>query len=163
RSMTCATLRRTSKHLCHASVRSRLPTTSTPSPPSRRSKVSSSGEWSRLASTTTSDAGSLSPACGRYTVATTLRLSDMRFGVVRAEAFGGLSQQELRLTPGMTIVCGPNEAAKSTWHAALYAALCGMRRGRGQPRRADRAFEDRHRPWDNSSEWAVSAVVELDD
>jgi DNA repair protein SbcC/Rad50 len=40
--------------------------------------------------------------------------------------------------------------------------MCGMRRGRGQPTREDRAFADRHRPWHGSG-WRVTAVVSLDD
>ena len=86
----------------------------------------------------------------------------MHFELVHVEAFGGLFDQDLPLAPGMTVVCGPNEAGKSTWHTAMYAAVCGMRRGKGQPRKADRAFESRNRPWDRPSEWAVRTVLELD-
>ena len=73
--------------------------------------------------------------------------------------FGAFRDREVQLAPGLTVVCGPNEAGKSTWHAAAYAALCGMRRGRGQGR-DDRAFEERHRPWDGGP-WRVGAIVEL--
>jgi exonuclease SbcC len=86
----------------------------------------------------------------------------MRIRRVRAHAFGPLIDQELDLAPGMTVVVGANEAGKSSWHAAIYAALCGMRRGRGAATKDDRAFADRHRPW-HDPRWEVSCVVELPD
>ena len=86
----------------------------------------------------------------------------MRFETVRAHPFGPFRDETLRFAPGMNVVYGPNEAGKSTWHAALYAGLCGMRRGRGASAE-DRRFRDRHRPWDAGGAWAVSAVVALED
>ena len=84
----------------------------------------------------------------------------MRFVSVSAAAFGALQGETLTLAPGMTVVWGPNEAGKSTWHAALYAGLCGTRRGRGAGRKEDQAFAERYRPW-YSGRWEVGAVVEL--
>src|SRR5207244_33737 len=52
-----------------------------------------------------------------------------------------------------------NEAGKSTLHAALYAAICGVRRGAGQ-RKEDKEFAERHHPW-QGERWEVSAVIEL--
>lgn len=86
----------------------------------------------------------------------------MRLRRVTAEAFGPFTDAVLDLAAGMTVVCGPNESGKSTWHAAVYAALCGLRRGRGKPRKAEQAFADRHRPWDGQA-WRVSATAELAD
>lgn len=86
----------------------------------------------------------------------------MRIEVVTIEGFGALAEERLELAPGMTVVFGPNESGKSTLHAATYAALCGMRRGRGQPRAEDREFAERHRPWDGVS-WRVGMLVELAD
>lgn len=87
----------------------------------------------------------------------------MKFAAVNAVAFGPFRDATLELAQGMNVVYGPNEAGKSTWHAALYAGLCGMRRGRGQPRREDRDFEERHRPWDGDGAWSVGVVVTLED
>ncbi|MCS7007820.1 MAG: AAA family ATPase, partial [Thermoleophilia bacterium] len=81
---------------------------------------------------------------------------------VEVIAFGPIANEQLDLAPGMNVVVGPNESGKSTLHAALYAALCGIRRGRGQPRAEDRAFESAHRPW-AGDEWRVRAVVRLED
>jgi DNA repair exonuclease SbcCD ATPase subunit len=85
----------------------------------------------------------------------------MRIKKVRAGAFGPLRGEELELADGMTVISGPNESGKSTWNAAIYAALCGMRRGRGAPVTADREFRARHLPW-AGDDWRVSAVIELD-
>lgn len=86
----------------------------------------------------------------------------MRIRKVEARAFGPLEGQELELASGMNVVYGPNESGKSTWHGALYAGLCGMRRGRGRARTEDQDFTDSHRPW-NLDRWEVAAVVELGD
>ena len=88
----------------------------------------------------------------------------MRFESVRAHPFGPFEDATLAFAPRMTVVYGPNEAGKSSWHAALYAGLCGMRRARGKPRSEDQDFEDRHRPWGNAGRgWAATAVVVLAD
>ena len=86
----------------------------------------------------------------------------MHFESVTAYAFGRLRSETLTLTPGMNVICGPNEAGKSTWHAALYAALCGMRRGRGRARTEDTDFRARHKPWDGGG-WEVGATIALKD
>jgi len=61
----------------------------------------------------------------------------------------------------MTIIAGPNGAGKSSWHAALYAGLCGMRRGMGA-RSEDGVFKERHQPWDQDK-WELQTEIELDD
>ncbi|MFN8526319.1 MAG: AAA family ATPase [Chloroflexota bacterium] len=81
---------------------------------------------------------------------------------VRLGAFGGFSDRLIRFSPGMNVLFGPNEAGKSTIHAALYAGLCGMRRAGGKPREEDAAFAARHRPWDGQS-WDVGVVIHLSD
>lgn len=86
----------------------------------------------------------------------------MRIEKVHIHAFGAFSDRVLTLAPGMTVVFGTNESGKSTWHAALYAALCGIRRGKGQPRSEDKEFARRHRPWDADS-WVVGGVIALED
>ncbi|MCQ4084347.1 hypothetical protein NGB36_28140 [Streptomyces sp. RB6PN25] len=87
----------------------------------------------------------------------------MRIHTVTARAFGPLVGETLILTPGMTVVHGGNESAKSSWHAATYAALCGRRRARGRQTTEDQRFADRHRPWDRPEEWGVSCILSLDD
>lgn len=86
----------------------------------------------------------------------------MRFESVTAEAFGPLVEKTLLLAPGMNVIYGVNEAAKSSWHAALYAALCGRRRGKGKQPKEDMQFEEKRRPW-NHDDWRVSTIVELED
>ena len=86
----------------------------------------------------------------------------MRFESVVAYAFGPLRDESLEFAPGMNVVYGPNEAGKSSWHAAVYAGLCGMRRRRGMPRRDEKVFAERHRPWGGDG-WEVGAVIALED
>ena len=85
----------------------------------------------------------------------------MRFESVKAHAFGPFQNETLELASGMNVIHGPNEAGKSSWHAALYAGLCGVRRGKGAQKKDDQEFEARHKPW-NSGPWEVGAVVVLD-
>ncbi|MGE3268384.1 MAG: ATP-binding protein [Chloroflexota bacterium] len=86
----------------------------------------------------------------------------MRIESVSAHAFGPFVGETLDLAPGMTVVWGPNEAGKSSWHAALYFGLCGRRRGAGQPGREERELRARHEPWDGGR-WEVGAVITLED
>lgn len=72
----------------------------------------------------------------------------MRIESVTAHAFGPLHDRTLPLAPGLTVVSGVNESAKSSWHAAIRAALCG------EP-------SSRHRPWTGES-WRVAAMVSLE-
>lgn len=85
----------------------------------------------------------------------------MRIEQVSVTGFGPLQDQTLALRPGLTVVVGGNESAKSSWHAATYAALCGLRRGQGLQER-DRVFRRRHQPW-SGGPWRVGARVVLDD
>ena len=86
----------------------------------------------------------------------------MRIQKVTAHAFGPLVGETLELAEGVTVVVGDNESAKSSWHAAIFASLCGRRRGKGRPREDEQRFADLHKPWDRE-DWLVSAEVVLDD
>ncbi len=86
----------------------------------------------------------------------------MRFESVIADAFGPLVEKSLVLAPGLNVIYGVNEAAKSSWHAALYSSLCGRRRGKGKQPKEDTQFENKHRPW-NHDGWKVNTTVVLDD
>lgn len=86
----------------------------------------------------------------------------MRIDKVKAVGFGPFTDDELDLAPGMNVVYGPNESGKSSWHAAIYVAMCGMKRTKGQPSREDRAFARRHRPW-RGGPWRVVGIITLDD
>lgn len=87
----------------------------------------------------------------------------MRIESVRAIAFGPLREAQLDLAPGMTVVVGDNESAKTSWHAAIYAGLCGIGRRQGRDPRPVADFVSRHRPWDSPERWEVVVVVALDD
>jgi len=86
----------------------------------------------------------------------------VKFLDVSAAGFGAMRDRRISFAPGFTLVYGANEAGKSTWHAALYAAFCGMRRGRTEVR-SDEDFIRQYRPWDFPGTWAVSTNVQLED
>ncbi|GLZ32437.1 hypothetical protein Lesp02_46250 [Lentzea sp. NBRC 105346] len=73
----------------------------------------------------------------------------MRIETVTAQAFGPLADRTMTFSPGLTVVAGANESAKSSWHAAIRAALCG-------------SPAERYRPW-SGTPWRVSATVEMAD
>ncbi len=85
----------------------------------------------------------------------------MRFVRIHAKAFGPLADATLGLAPGMNVISGRNGAGKSSWQNAIYAALCGLRRGPGL-RKEDAAFAQRYRPW-GSPNWEVTAEIARDD
>ncbi|MGH7697706.1 MAG: AAA family ATPase, partial [Candidatus Dormibacteria bacterium] len=79
---------------------------------------------------------------------------------VRLNGFGAL-QGRFKLDPQLTIVGGPNESGKSTLHAAIRMALCGVdlpARGR-MPKDSEETLR-RFRPW-SGAHFAVEAEVEL--
>lgn len=86
----------------------------------------------------------------------------MRIETVSAHAFGPFVGEKLQLAPGMTVIWGPNEAGKSSWHAALYFGLCGRRRASGQPTREERELRARHEPWDGGR-WEAGTTIRLED
>lgn len=88
----------------------------------------------------------------------------MRIDRVCAHAFGPFRDEELSFASGMTVVYGPNESGKSSWHAAIYGGLCGLRHVGGRPLTEDRVYEEHHRPWDgDGDDWHASVYVTLDD
>jgi exonuclease SbcC len=86
----------------------------------------------------------------------------MRFITVHAIRFGPLTDSHLTLKPGLNVIFGRNESGKSTWHSAIYASLCGVRRGRGQPKSDDKQFAERHRPWEGQR-WELECRIALGD
>src|SRR5207245_6100124 len=86
----------------------------------------------------------------------------MRFLTVSSNGFCSLGSNSLTIAPKFTVVYGPNETGKSTWHAAMYAAFCGMRRSRIQSW-ADEEFIQKYRPWNSPNPWEVSVRFLLQD
>src|SRR5437762_3461065 len=86
----------------------------------------------------------------------------MRFLSVSSNGFGFLRNNSLTFAPKFTVVYGPNESGKSTWHAALYAAFCGMRRSRFQSW-VDEEVIQNYRPWNSPLPWEVQVRFLLQD
>ena len=85
----------------------------------------------------------------------------MKYLSLQAQSFGSLHDREMVFSPGLNIIFGPNEAGKSTWHAALYLSLCGVKRGRGTTKE-QREFLERYRPW-GGDEYKLRLLIELED
>jgi DNA repair exonuclease SbcCD ATPase subunit len=85
----------------------------------------------------------------------------VRIEALVVEAFGPFVDRTFEFAPGFNLVHGPNEAGKSSLHAALYAALGGVRRGRGKS--GDEESFDRYRPWDREEPWRVRIRLQLAD
>ncbi len=79
---------------------------------------------------------------------------------VSAHDFGKLSAT-LELAEGLTVVHGANEAGKSTWLQAIFAGLCGRRKGRGASLE-EREFEHQYAPW-NGAKWRTTVHLRRDD
>jgi uncharacterized protein YhaN len=77
---------------------------------------------------------------------------------VHLHGFGRLTGRTFRFAPGLTVVHGPNEAGKSTLHAAVSASLFGLA-GSGRRKREDTARIERFRPWDGGRYAATADVV----
>jgi hypothetical protein len=76
----------------------------------------------------------------------------MRIVRVAANSFRGLRGKTLTLGDGLNVVFGPNGSGKTTWHAAMYAALCGLPPRIGPaPKMAG----------PDGTPWSVDAVVDL--
>ena len=76
-------------------------------------------------------------------------------------AFGPFRDRRIDFAPGLTVIYGPNEAGKSSLHAALTTALCGVRRARGKTR-DEQLFEERHRPWSGGETWKLRVLARLE-
>ena len=57
--------------------------------------------------------------------------------------FGKLEQAELRLQPGLNVICAPNESGKSTWCRFIRSMLYGVSTGERGPM----ADKNRYAPW----------------
>ncbi|MDV3136665.1 AAA family ATPase [Mycobacterium sp. 29Ha] len=86
----------------------------------------------------------------------------MRITKVIGTAFGPLRDESLDFAAGLNIVHGPNEAGKSSWFNATYAALAGRRKFRGRGSAEETEYKNRHKPW-SGSKWSVGLAVTLDD
>ena len=82
----------------------------------------------------------------------------MRIRSVTAHAFGAIEDTTLEFPHDLNIVVGLNGTGKSTWHAAIYAALTGIPAEVVAP--VDRRLR-RRRPRTGSA-WSVSAEIEAD-
>ncbi len=72
--------------------------------------------------------------------------------------FGRFHQQSLRLSPGINVIYGENEAGKSTLHQFIQAMLFGVERLRGKASKKDEY--SRFQPWAQGRNYEGSMVIE---
>lgn len=84
----------------------------------------------------------------------------MRILSLHLHHFGAVTDERLEFSDGLNVVSGPNEAGKSTWHAAATLLLTGFPKSLRS--KAIKPLYDRYRPW-TGTEYKISGVVELDD
>ena len=85
----------------------------------------------------------------------------MKIVELHLKHFGKFEDKRFRFRPGINIICGGNEAGKSTIYAFIRAMLFGIARGRGQSRTLDEYAL--RQPWDNGAYFAGSLWLEQDD
>lgn len=71
---------------------------------------------------------------------------------ITVKHYGKFENYRMAFRPGMNIICGGNEAGKSTLHSFLRAMLFGLPRGRGRAARTDE-YQLRQ-PWENPGYFA---------
>jgi len=76
--------------------------------------------------------------------------------------FGRLVDRTFMFAPGLNLICGPNEAGKSTLQRAIMALLYGFF-DEGRISQEDRAVLAANKPWDTRAPFAGSLVYALDD
>lgn len=74
------------------------------------------------------------------------------FTRLKLGAFGRFRDEEYVLRPGFNLVCGNNEAGKSTFAAAIAGVIFGFRRER-----------DRYLPWNDGSRWEAEVAFTYGD
>lgn len=72
--------------------------------------------------------------------------------------FGRFHQASLRLSPGINVIYGENEAGKSTIHKFIQEMLFGVERLRGKASKRD-AYS-RFQPWEQGKNYEGSMVIE---
>ncbi|HEY8883727.1 MAG TPA: ATP-binding protein, partial [Chloroflexota bacterium] len=84
----------------------------------------------------------------------------MRIERVEVAGFGCLVDREFEFAPGLNVICGPNEAGKSTLLQAILALLYGFPGGRGHL--AGLSPRDLCLPW-QGDRFSGNLVASLDD
>jgi len=86
----------------------------------------------------------------------------MKLKSLRIDGFGALTEREFEISPGLTLVVGPNEAGKSTLQKCLLALLYGLsRRGEGPGRPVETSEWAFLRPWDQTARYGASVFFAL--
>lgn len=84
----------------------------------------------------------------------------MRFLDLYISGFGKFHDYSLSFQPGLNLICGKNEAGKSTIHTFIRAMLFGLERGRGRVSKSDPYTK--YEPWEQSAVYGGRLRLEKD-
>ena len=76
--------------------------------------------------------------------------------------FGRFSNKEIELKPGINLICGDNEAGKSTVHTFIKGMLFGVERLRGRGAASKEDLYTRYLPWEYPGAYGGSMDIEVD-
>ena len=77
--------------------------------------------------------------------------------------FGRFQNQEIELKPGINLICGENEAGKSTIHTFIKGMLFGIERMRGRGAASKEDVYTRFLPWDYPGAFGGSMDIRVGD
>lgn len=80
---------------------------------------------------------------------------------IYVSGFGKIQNQSFSFGPGINIICGHNEAGKSTLHSFIFHMLYGINRARGRASRFD--TYSKYCPWDYPDSFSGSMRIVVKD
>lgn len=76
--------------------------------------------------------------------------------------FGRFNNKEIELKPGINLICGDNEAGKSTIHTFIKGMLFGIERLRGRGAASKEDLYTRYLPWEYPGAFGGSMDIKVD-
>jgi uncharacterized protein YhaN len=86
----------------------------------------------------------------------------MLFRRLKINYFGRFKHKEIELKPGINLICGENEAGKSTMHTFIKGMLFGIERMRGRGASSKEDQYTRYLPWDYPGAYSGSMDIEIE-
>ena len=87
----------------------------------------------------------------------------MLFTKLKLNYFGRFINREIELKPGINLICGDNEAGKSTLHTFMKGMLFGIERLRGRGSASKEDIYTKYLPWDYPGAYSGSMDILVGD